>query len=287
MRPEERPLVFSCGGASLVGVLHPAGTDSETGVVVVVGGPQTRVGSHRQFLLLARALAANGVPTLRFDYRGIGDSGGEFSGFEGIEADLRAAVDCLLAEQPGVRRVVLWGLCDAASASMMYASGDERVAGLVLLNPWMRSEEGRSRALMRSYYLRQIVSRQFWARLLRGDVRFRAALSSFAGNVKSALGIGGVSEGSEAGQSYTDRMLAGFSTFDGAVTLILSGEDLTAAEFEQRVSESKVWRRALSRQSVRTARIPDATHTFSSAAWRGAVEALTLEAIQGVRERVL
>ncbi len=287
MRPDERPLVFSCDGASLVGVLHPADTDSGTGVVVVVGGPQTRVGSHRQFLLLARALAENGIPVLRFDYRGIGDSEGEFSGFEDIEEDIRAAVDCLLAEHPGVKRVVLWGLCDAASASMMYASGDERVAGMVLLNPWMRTEQGQSRTLMRSYYLRQVVSRQFWSRLLRGDVRFRAALGSFGSNVKRALGIGDSTGDSKADKSYTDRMLAGFSAFDGAVELILSGEDLTAAEFEQKVSQSKVWRRALNGPGVRTTNIAEATHTFSSAAWRAEVEALTLETIQRVNERVL
>ncbi len=287
MRPEERPLILSCDGLAMVGVLHPAGTESETGVVVVVGGPQTRVGSHRQFLLLARALAANGIPTLRFDYRGMGDSEGEFAGFEAIGADIRAAVDCLLAEQPGIKRVVLWGLCDAASASMMYAPSDERVAGMVLLNPWMRTEEGHSRTLMRSYYLRQIASKEFWSRLVRGNVRFGTALSSFANNVKSALGVGSKAEDPEAGQSYTERMLTGLSSFDGAVMVILSGEDLTAAEFEQKASESKAWRRALKRPTIRTTKISDATHTFSSAAWRGEVEALTLEAIQRANEHVL
>lgn len=282
VRLEETPLVFDCDGASLVGILHRAGADAETGVVIVVGGPQTRVGSHRQFLLLARELAANGIPTLRFDYRGIGDSGGEFAGFEDIEADIRAAIDCLIAEQPDVRRVVLWGLCDAASASMMYASSDDRVAGLVLMNPWMRTDEGHSRTLMRSYYLRQIVSKAFWGRLLRGNVRLGAALSSFAGNVRRALGVGGQARATASGgvQSYTERMLAGLSAFDGKVTLILSGEDLTAAEFEQKASESRAWRGALKRPEIQTERIPDATHTFSSAEWRGAVEALTLQAVR-------
>ena len=42
------------------------------GMLIVVGGPQYRAGSHRQFTLLARDVAATGVPTMRFDYRGMG-----------------------------------------------------------------------------------------------------------------------------------------------------------------------------------------------------------------------
>ena len=63
----ERPVQFSCGTDRLLGILHPGAPDSERGVLVVVGGPQYRVGSHRQFVLLARALAAAGIPVLRFD----------------------------------------------------------------------------------------------------------------------------------------------------------------------------------------------------------------------------
>jgi len=52
------------------------------GVLIVVGGPQYRVGSHRQFLLLSRRLAAEGHPVMRFDYRGMGDASGAMRGFE-------------------------------------------------------------------------------------------------------------------------------------------------------------------------------------------------------------
>jgi alpha-beta hydrolase superfamily lysophospholipase len=78
----EYPLRFDRAGVPLVGIVHPAGKPAgDIGVVVVVGGPQYRVGSHRQFVLLARDLAAAGIPTLRFDTRGMGDSGGDFPGF--------------------------------------------------------------------------------------------------------------------------------------------------------------------------------------------------------------
>ncbi|MEQ8659382.1 MAG: hydrolase 1, exosortase A system-associated, partial [Gammaproteobacteria bacterium] len=66
---EEQAIAFAIDGDTAVGVLHAAAGASATGVVVIVGGPQTRVGSHRQFVLLARRLAAAGYPVLRFDYR--------------------------------------------------------------------------------------------------------------------------------------------------------------------------------------------------------------------------
>ena len=59
----ERVVAFRCDGASLWGILSQSGSDVrayQTGILIVVGGPQYRVGSHRQFVLLARALARVG-----------------------------------------------------------------------------------------------------------------------------------------------------------------------------------------------------------------------------------
>src|SRR5436190_1422083 len=134
---------FCCGSDRLWGILsRPAGgsTPSSTAVVIVVGGPQYRVGSHRQFVLLARALARGGVPALRFDYRGMGDSEGERRDFESVAPDLRAAVDALCVACPATRRVVAWGLCDGASAVLMFAAGDARSQGIAAAHPWAARE---------------------------------------------------------------------------------------------------------------------------------------------------
>ena len=75
----ETVLAFPCEGERLLGVVsapEDALVTGDLGVVIVVGGPQVRAGSHRQFVQLARHLAAQGLPTLRFDVRGMGDSSG-------------------------------------------------------------------------------------------------------------------------------------------------------------------------------------------------------------------
>ena len=76
MNGTEQALSVECRGESLLGVLHLPITPRDLGVIVVVGGPQYRAGSHRQFVLLARALADAGHAVLRLDVRGMGDSTG-------------------------------------------------------------------------------------------------------------------------------------------------------------------------------------------------------------------
>src|ERR1700760_457890 len=117
----ERVLTFDCQGDALVGVLSEPSAPRETGVVIVVGGPQYRAGSHRQFVLLARAIARQGFAVLRFDVRGMGDSAGSPRDFENIGEDVDAAIAALMQQVPAVRQVALWGLCDGASAALLHA----------------------------------------------------------------------------------------------------------------------------------------------------------------------
>ena len=72
--------------------------------------------------------------------------------FTDVDADLRAAIDAFCARVPSLREVVIWGLCDAASAALFYAQQDERVTGLVLLNPWAHTEDGHAKATLKHYY---------------------------------------------------------------------------------------------------------------------------------------
>jgi exosortase A-associated hydrolase 1 len=268
-----RPVEFRCEGDVLSGILHPVAGQARTGVVIVVGGPQTRIGSHRQFLLLARALSAAGYPCLRFDYRGMGDSEGAPRDFEQIGADIRGAVDCLCREQPTIERVALWGLCDGASASVFYAASDKRVVGLALLNPWVRTEAGAAAALISDYYGKRLLSADFWRKLLSGDMNIVSRLKEFTANLLAAKRH---ETGADvANLSLPERFARGLEAFRGEVLLVLSGRDLTAAEFRAAAGQGPL-ADALGRSRLAQVELADANHTFSSAAWRGEVERATM-----------
>lgn len=282
MTGREEPLTLSCGGARLFGILHHASMPADTGVVVVVGGPQYRVGSHRQFVLLARELARNGIPVMRFDYRGMGDSEGESVTFENIDADIASAIDTFCAALPQLRRVVLWGLCDAASAAMCYAHRDPRVAGLILLNPWMRTESTEAKTYLRHYYVSLLKDPEFWRRAFSGRVPVLRAARTFVGNLKLALrsqndAVLTNESVDDIAAPFPERMLCGLQSFKGRMLLILSGNDLTAAEFKDAATASRRWRKVLARSTVAQRELSEANHTFSSEVWRNQVAAWTLE----------
>jgi hypothetical protein len=72
-------------------------------------------------------------------------------------------------------------------------------------------------------------------------------------------------------------MRLGLAAFNGPVLLVLSGDDITAAEFRNVTNASRPWRKLLSAPRVRTRELPAADHTFSTRAWRDQVAAWTIE----------
>jgi exosortase A-associated hydrolase 1 len=291
----EYALRFDCAGVPLIGIVHPAATGTgDIGVVVVVGGPQYRIGSHRQFVLLARDLAGAGFPVFRFDLRGMGDSGGAFPGFEAVDDDIAAAIDAFQAAEPAVRRVVLWGLCDGASAIMFYAHRDRRVVGIATANPWVRTEEGFSRTQLRHYYLERLLRREFWLRLLRGNVDLVDAFKSFAKTVRKALAGAGAHPkdamppaavaGIDPALPLPERMAQGFAAFDGPSLLIISGNDLTAREFEDVAAQSPRWQQQLARGDISRCDLAGADHTLSHREWADAASASTARWLLRLRD---
>lgn len=271
----ESALVFPLAGERLLGIVARPDGPRDCAVLLVVGGPQYRVGSHRQFLLLSRRLAAEGYPVMRFDYRGMGDSGGAVCSFDAVGEDIGAAIDAFLEACPQVRRLVLWGLCDAASAALLHvqASRDPRIAGLVLLNPWVRSEASLAQTHIKHYYSQRLLQREFWVKLLSGKMQIVGSLRGLLGNAMLARGKGSPRQS----RSFQDLMAEGWRQFDGEVLLILSGQDYTAKEFLEYVASDAAWSGVLNSQKLKRVDVAEADHTFSSEELRSRVENETLK----------
>jgi len=271
----EEALAFDCEGKSLLGILSGAGRPAGRGVLIVVGGPQYRAGSNRQFTLLARHLAERGVPTLRFDYRGMGDSDGEVRTFDRVGADIRSAIDKFFSSIPGLKDVVIWGLCDAASAALFYAHQDARVSGVVLLNPWVRTQQGLARVHLRHYYVRRLFQASLWQKVARGEFNIRGAAAALGRIVSDAMGRGPssdkIAELPASESPLPVRMEHALRRFQGRVLLILSGNDLTAQEFKDVVAASSRWQRLLSGDRITRYELPEANHTFARREWRDQV----------------
>jgi len=278
MRMTESAFFFDCKGAQLLGVLSHSAPASDIGVIVVVGGPQYRVGSHRQFTLLARVLANAGYSCLRFDHRGMGDSEGQAHAFDDLDSDIAAAIHAFQTRMPQIRRFVLWGLCDAASAILMYRarSRDERVAGMVLLNPWVRSEATLASARVRSYYDNRLLNPEFWRKLLKGGVNPLQSLGEYFSNLR-AMGKGNAESG-----GFVETMLKGLSSFTQPVRIILSSEDLTADEFRVLCERDSRWETACRASNAQIADVSGADHTFSHRQWRDEVADLTVGCLDAI-----
>ena len=286
MSPAEVPFSFTLGNDTLIGILHESDHGAQRGVLMVVGGPQYRVGGHRHYVKVARRLAAAGVPVLRYDYRGIGDSTGRFHGFENLDDDIRAGIDALIARAPTIRQVVLWGLCESASSIAMYAHSDPRVAGAILVNPYASTVGGKARTILRHYYLTRLLEGDFWKQLFRGNITLGRSFRSLVQVVtRAALGSRRPAEVSLDHDAMAserllqirppdlddpvplpERMARGLEKFRGRVLVVISGDDLTAAEFLA-ACDTRRWTKILERDVVSRVDIAGADHTFSRTAW--------------------
>jgi alpha-beta hydrolase superfamily lysophospholipase len=197
----ETPFAFDHRGEQLAGILTvpvspSGGADPELCAVLLNAGAVRRIGHSRQYVETARRWAARGVPTLRFDISGVGDSDGSEEryvprdGFQRVELaeQVRAALDEL--ERRGLPpRFIVGGVCSGAYWALQAALSDERVRGLLLLNLlafYWSAELGaardarRTRALLRTRDVKtifRIVAADRWRirRMLRtGGRRARA-----------------------------------------------------------------------------------------------------------------
>ena len=262
----EQGVIFHSNNKQLIGIEHlPKSTPqrvNKKGVIIVVGGPQTRVGSHRLFVYLARALAKQGITVFRFDYSGAGDSEGELSTFTEIQHDIDAAICSFKLRHNQLTEIALWGLCDAASAILLYLNdfpAPKEISQLILVNPWVRQTDTEAKTYLRSYYTKRFFSKAFWQKLLSGKIEAKLALS----DIQTFHQQSQANNELNTDDNFVKQMLEGLRKFPRDVDIILSGNDLTADEFRLLIKNDKQWHGAIAGLTLRHKIINHANHTFS------------------------
>ena len=104
------------------------------GVVLCPAFAQEEVCTHHGLMALADQLAAAGLPTIRFDYRGTGDSRSDDVTLDGLVADAAHAA-AVLRQECAVGTVVLAGIRLGAAVAALAADRLADVGALVLMGP--------------------------------------------------------------------------------------------------------------------------------------------------------
>jgi pimeloyl-ACP methyl ester carboxylesterase len=133
-RDEQHPVQLRAADVTLFGMFHrPRRQTTDAGVVFLSSGLQSRAGPHRIYVKTARSLSSLGLPSVRIDLPGVGDSEGEVlsTNFDCHRAEpVRTVVDFVRSEL-GLRRVLLLGLCAGARVAFKAAARDPRVEGVI------------------------------------------------------------------------------------------------------------------------------------------------------------
>jgi uncharacterized protein len=81
----------------------------------------------------AKALIECGFETLRFNFRGVGLSTGEFDEGRGECGDAQVALDYLLESQPNAREVIVAGFSFGSVVGLKVGCSDDRVSRLIAI----------------------------------------------------------------------------------------------------------------------------------------------------------
>lgn len=243
-RISETAFEFECDGQMLAGVLAtPLASDPSAAPITAVllnAGAVRRIGPNRMWVETARRWAALGVPTLRLDAIGLGDSDGderryhrasEFYRDDHLVPLIKALDELEGRGLPG--RFLLAGLCSSAYWSLGAALADDRVRALILVNLWsfVWSEElaaardaRRARALLRSGAWRDVariaMEEGRIPRMMRTKVRQLSRNGPRGSDVLERIAV------------ETDAILSRLRDADVQTLLLLSGDEMLAEDLE-------------------------------------------------------
>ena len=139
---------FPSGPLTLEGVLTlPPAPDASPRSAVVIAHPHPQYGGDMNngvVMALARKLTEIGLPTLRFNFRGVGRSEGSYDDGQGELQDLKAAVAFLsVAEGINPEQIALAGYSFGAEMVIRLAAHSPHPTPIVAVSPVVSSVTGK------------------------------------------------------------------------------------------------------------------------------------------------
>ena len=278
----EKHCYFESGGCRLLSVLHtpdPGVGGKPLALIYLHGWAGYRIGPHQMFTKMARSAAEQGFTSLRFDFRGRGDSEGdtEETTLTTMIADAVQATEFVTSET-GLARVALIGDCSGSEVALGAGPLHPAICEMVLWSaPIVGADRTATDRAKHRYivgeYFRKVFRRETWAKLVGGRLQ--------AGQIWKAVKGGGKGAGEEGAVpdleiDWLDRFLR----FPGERLFIYGGNDPTT-------EGCLVYYESLCRRAGKEFNqhmVPGANHAFYSLAWENEVMSTSLD---WLRQRAL
>jgi pimeloyl-ACP methyl ester carboxylesterase len=241
---------------------------SRLGVILLNPGIVHRVGPGRIYVKIARALAAEGFLSLRFDFSGIGDSGvrQDHLPFEKSAADeAREAMDCLRSIR-GVDNFILLGGCSGAEVALRTAGYDSRVRHAILINFPVASDDGpqasaerATRAKAHYYWNCAMFNPRSWRKIFCGRADYRLIFDALRVQLRQRFSFRSKGRRSETrfAQELREVTARGVS-----LSFVCSQGDPALDDLREGAGDEL--KRLCASRSVSLEIIPRSDHTFSS-----------------------
>jgi len=118
----------------LEAIYRPRNEQAERVALVLHPHPMGGGTMHNKVVFrAAKALQESGFETLRFNFRGVGASTGEYDEGRGERDDARIALEYLLQQQPHAREVIVAGFSFGSIVGLNIGCGDARVDKLIAI----------------------------------------------------------------------------------------------------------------------------------------------------------
>ncbi|MEQ1519291.1 MAG: alpha/beta hydrolase family protein [Usitatibacteraceae bacterium] len=232
----------------------------KTGVVLFNAGVVHRIGPHRINVRLARRLAAKGIPSIRFDLAGQGDSARSRASRafeEQAVHDIRAAMD-FFGSTVKISKFVLFGFCSGGVHSYEAAKVDDRVKGLMIYDTFIyRTAWSRV-----NRYIIKFRSRGFVSTLIRwGRRRLKAIVGTMSPNTSSGASAAASPQAGifvQPGRAEFSESLGRFARRGMRVLIVYSG---SFEQYNYRNQFSDAFREYAVNAAVTSAFLPAMDHT--------------------------